>query len=155
MSSSPEKLIATNRKALRDYSISEKFEAGIILSGTEVKSLRNKGGNLNDSFARVQNEELWLYNLNINPYAFGNRENHDPTQTRKLLVHKKEIKRLVGLQERKGFSIIALRLYFKGSLVKIELGLGKGKTAIDKREDIKKKEHNREMQKELKYRHHS
>lgn len=149
---SQEKLIVTNRKAFRDYSIIEKFEAGIMLSGTEVKSLRNNGGTLSDSFARVQNEELWLHNLSINAYSHGNRENHEPTRARKLLLHKKEILRLIGLQERQGYALIPLRLYFKKSLVKVELGLGKGKAEYDKRQDIKKKEHDREMQKALKYR---
>ena len=146
-----EKLISSNRKVHRDYSIIEKFEAGIVLTGTEVKSLRNKGGNLNDSFARVQNNELWLYNFHISPYAFGNRENHDPLQSRKLLLHKKEIQRLIGLQERKGYTLVPTRLYFKGSLVKVEIGVGKGKAEYDKRQSIKRKEHNREMQKALKF----
>ncbi len=145
------KMIVTNRKALRDYSILEKFEAGIVLTGTEVKSLRNKGGNLSDSFARVVNGALWLHNFHISPYAFGNSQNHEPLATRKLLLHKHEIERLIGLQQQKGYTLIPLKLYFKGSLIKVEIGIGKGKAEYDKRDTIKKKEHDREMQKALKY----
>lgn len=150
--SSAEKLIASNRKALRDYQILEKFEAGIVLSGTEVKSLRNKGGNLNDSFARVDDEQVFVHNFHISPYAYGNRENPEPARPRKLLLHKKEIQRLIGLTEQKGYTLVPLKIYFKGSLIKMELGVGKGKTQIDKRQDIKRREHDREMQKALKYR---
>jgi len=146
------KLIATNRKAHRDYSILEKVETGIVLKGTEVKSLRNKGGNLNDSFARVENEQVNMHNFHISPYAFGNRENPDPIRTRKLLLHKKEIKRLIGLTLQKGYSLIPLSIYFKGSLVKVELAVAKGKVERDKRQDVKKREHDLEMRKALKYR---
>lgn len=150
----PEKfdpLIVTNRKALRDYAILDKYEAGIVLTGTEVKSLRAKGGNMNDSFALIVKGEVFLHNLHISPYAFGNRENPDPIRTRKLLLHKAEIRKLVGECSMKGHTLIPLKLYFKGSHVKVEIGVGKGKKAIDKREDIKKKEHKLEMARALKH----
>jgi len=153
LGSPSEKLIASNRKAARDYHLTDKYEAGIVLSGTEVKSLRNKGGNLSDSFARVEKEQVILYHFHISPYKFGNRENPDPVRSRKLLLHKKEIKKLIGLSKMKGYVLVPTKVYFKGSLVKIELALGKGKESRDKRQDIKKKEHDREMQKALKYRH--
>ena len=148
----PEKLIATNRRARRDYAILDTFEAGIVLAGTEVKSLRNKGVDLHNSFARVVREEVFIHDMHIRPYEFGNRENPEPTRPRKLLLHRKEISKLIGFIDRKGYSLIPLKLYFKGSLVKVQLGVGKGKTSRDKRQDVKKREHNLEMRKALKYR---
>lgn len=149
---SAEALIVTNRKAHRDYSILEKYEAGIVLKGTEVKSLRAKGANLNDSFAIVQRGEVFLLNLHISPYAFGNRENPEPTRTRKLLLHQHEIKRLIGETTMKGHTLIPLKLYFRGSHVKVELAVAKGKKEFDRRQDIKRREHDREMAKALKHR---
>lgn len=140
-----EKLICNNKKAFHDFFIEERFEAGMVLKGTEVKSLRDGKANLNDSFALIRNGEIFLHNLHITPYAFGNRENHDPDRLRKLLMHKKEIEKLFGKIREKGYSVVPLRLYFKNGLAKVELGLAKGKKLYDKREDMKKKDQSREM----------
>lgn len=145
-----EKLICNNKKAYHDYFVEEKFEAGIVLTGTEVKSLRQGKGNLNDAFAQVRAEEAFLNNLHILPYAFGNRENHDPDRLRKLLLHKKEIVKLHSKIREQGYTLIPLRLYFKNGLVKVELGLAKGKKLYDKREDLKKKDHQRDIAQALK-----
>jgi SsrA-binding protein len=147
-----EKLICNNKKAYHDYFIEEKFEAGMVLRGTEVKSLRNGKANLNDSFALIRNGEAFLHNLHISPYDFGNRENHDPDRMRKLLLHKKEIVKLFGKIREQGYSFIPLRIYFKNGLVKVELGLAKGKKLYDKREDLKKKEMKRDVAQALKQR---
>ena len=144
--------IASNKKAYHDYFIEETFETGLELTGTEVKSLRNGKANLNDSFALIRNGEAFLHNLHISPYDFGNRQNHDPDRMRKLLLHKKEIGKLFGKIREQGYSFIPLRIYFKNGLVKVELGLAKGKKLYDKREDLKKKDHTREMAQALKSR---
>jgi SsrA-binding protein len=148
-----EKIICNNRKAYHDYFIEEKFEAGMVLKGTEVKSLRMGKANLNDSFALVRNGEAFLNNLHISPYDFGNRENHDPDRMRKLLLHKKEINRLFSKIREQGYSLVPLRLYFKSGMVKVEMGLAKGKKLYDKREDMKQKDHKREMAQVFKSRH--
>ena len=147
-----EKLICNNKKAYHDYFIEEKFEAGLVLQGTEVKSLRAGMANLNDSFMLVRDGEAYLHNLNISQYAFGNRQNHQPDRNRKLLLHRREIDRLYGRIREKGFSVIPLRLYFKDGLVKVEIGLAKGKKLYDKREDLKTKDSQREMSQALKAR---
>ena len=147
-----EKLICNNKKAYHDYFIEEKFEAGMVLKGTEVKSLRMGKANLSDAFAMVKSGEAFLHNLHISPYDFGNRENHDPERMRKLLLHKKEIEKLFGKVREQGYSLVPLRLYFKNGLVKVEMGLAKGKKLYDKREDLKKKDHKREMSQALKSR---
>ena len=147
-----EKLICNNKKAYHDYIIEQKFEAGMVLTGTEVKSLRQGKANLNDAFAQVKAEEAFLNNLHISPYEFGNRENHDPDRMRKLLLHKKEIVKLFSNIREQGYTVIPLRLYFKNGLVKVELGLAKGKKLFDKREDLKKKDHQRDMAQALKSR---
>jgi len=132
--------IITNRKARRDYTILDTIEAGIELKGTEVKSLRNKKGNLSDSFAKIENGQVFIFNLHISPYEFGNRNNHDPLRTRKLLLHKSEIRKLFGQTSIKGHSLIPLKLYLKKGRVKVELAIAEGKTKFDKRETIRKKE---------------
>jgi len=147
-----EKLICNNKKAYHDYFIEEKFEAGMSLRGTEVKSLRVGKANLNDSFAMIRNGEAFLHNLHISPYDFGNRENHDPDRMRKLLLHKNEIVRLFSKVREQGYSIVPLRLYFKSGLVKVELGLAKGKKLYDKREDMKTKDMKRDVAQALKER---
>jgi len=147
-----EKLICNNKKAYHDYFIEEKFEAGMVLTGTEVKSLRMGKANLNDAFAMVKNGEVFLHNLHISPYDFGHRDNHDPDRMRKLLLHKKEIGRLFSKVREQGYSFIPLRLYFKNGLVKVELGLAKGKKLYDKREDMKRKDMNRDVAQALKER---
>ncbi|SRR6266545_2611331 len=148
-----EKLICNNKKAYHDYFIEEKFEAGMILQGTEVKSLRMGRATMGDSFAMVKGGEAFLHNLHISPYDFGNRENHDPERMRKLLLHKKEIVKLFSKVREQGYSIVPLRLYFKDGLVKVEMGLAKGKKLYDKREDMKEKDHKRDMAQALKARH--
>jgi SsrA-binding protein len=148
-----EKVICNNKKAYHNYFIEEKFEAGMVLTGTEVKSLRLGKANLNDSFALVKSGEAFLNNLHISPYDFGNRQNHDPDRVRKLLLHKKEIVRIFGKIREQGYSVVPLRLYFKNGLVKVEMGLAKGKKLYDKREDLKKKDQTREMSQAFKERH--
>jgi SsrA-binding protein len=145
------KVLVTNRKARHDYHIIETFEAGIALAGTEVKSLRDGKGNLKDSFARVENGELYLYNMHISPYEKGNIYNKDPLRTRKLLMHKKQINRLFAQVKEKGLTLIPLQVYLnERGLVKVALALAKGKARYDKREDIKKKDANRQMEKAFK-----
>jgi SsrA-binding protein len=147
-----EKLICNNKKAYHDYFIEEKLEAGLVLQGTEVKSLRAGKANLNDSFMLVRDGEAFLHNLHISPYDFGNRQNHQSDRNRKLLLHRKQIDRLYGSIREQGYSIIPLRLYFKDGLVKVEIGLAKGKKMYDKREDLKKKDSQRELSQVMKSR---
>lgn len=147
-----EKLICNNKKAYHDYFIEEKLEAGLVLQGTEVKSLRAGKANLNDSFMLVRDGEAFLHNLHISPYEFGNRQNHQTDRNRKLLLHRKQIDRLYGRIREQGYSIVPLRMYFKDGLVKVEIGLAKGKKLYDKREDMKKKDSQREVSQALKHR---
>lgn len=147
-----EKLICANKKAYHDYFVEEKYEAGIVLTGTEVKSLRGGKGNLNDSFALVRGGEMFLHNFHIPPYEFGNRENPDPDRMRKLLLHKKEIGKLYARIREQGYSVVPLRVYFKKGRVKVELGLARGKKLYDKREDMKKKDMKRDVAQALKER---
>ena len=137
--------IVSNTKARRDYHILETFEAGIVLHGTEVKALRGGKGQIADAFARVEKDEVWLYNAHIDEYSHGNLQNHAPKAPRKLLLHKSEIRKLFGLASVKGNSLIALGLYWKNGKVKVSLGVGKGKQQFDKRDDIKKRESDREL----------
>jgi SsrA-binding protein len=140
------KIICTNRKARRDYEIIETMEAGIVLVGTEVKALREGHAQLKDSYGGIDDGELYLYNAHINPYRMGNRFNHEPTRTRKLLMHEREIRRLIGKIQEKGLTLIPLRLYFNDSgKVKVELGLARGKRAYDKRREIAERDAKREM----------
>jgi len=137
--------IVTNSKARRDYHILETFEAGIVLRGTEVKALRAGKGQIGDAFARVENDEVVLYNAHIDEYAYGNLQNHAPKAPRKLLLHKSEIRKLFGLASVKGNALVPLSLYWKNGKVKVALGVGKGKAQYDKREDLKKRESDREL----------
>jgi len=148
-----EKLITNNRKARHDYHILDKVEAGIVLHGTEVKSLRDGRANLKDSYASLKDEEIFLYNLHISPYSHGNINNHDPVRVRKLLLHKKEIKKLIGKTQEKGLTLVPLRLYFKRGKAKVELALAKGKKSYDKRQDIAKRDADRDMKRALKEHH--
>ncbi len=141
-----EKLICQNKKAWHNYSIEDKYEAGIVLLGTEVKSLRDGRANLGDSYGKIKNGEVFLVDAHISPYSFGNRFNHDPLRPRKLLLHKKEIRRLIGKVQEKGFTLIPLRLYFSDGKAKVELGLAKGKRLFDKRETLKRKTMERDME---------
>ena len=144
------KIIATNKKAYHDYYIDETFEAGIVLTGTEVKSIRAGKVNLKESFCRIKGGELFINNMNVAAYDFGNRENHEPTRMRKLLLHHIEIDKLIRLTEHKGLSMVPTKIYFKKNYVKIEIGVGPGKKLHDKRQTLKSKEADREMAKALK-----
>ncbi len=146
------KLIANNKKAYHDYFILDKFEAGISLHGTEVKSLRMGKCSIKEAFVRVENGEVFVYGMHISPYEKGNIFNKDPMRVRKLLLHKSEINKLVGQTKEKGITIMPLRVYFKGSLVKVEIGIAKGKKLYDKRQDIAKKDQQREAQRDFKIR---
>ncbi|MBP8626663.1 MAG: SsrA-binding protein SmpB [Syntrophorhabdales bacterium] len=147
------KVICTNRKAYHDYHIEDKFEAGIVLSGTEVKSLREGRANLKDSFARIKNGEIFLVNVHISPYSCGNIYNHEPKRDRKLLLHRKEINRLTGKISERGYTVVPLSMYFnKQNRAKVELALVKGKTLYDKRESIKRKDEKRLAEREMRIR---
>jgi SsrA-binding protein len=139
-----EKLVASNRKALHDYHILEKLEAGISLLGTEVKSAREGRVNLKDSYGAVKGAEAFLLNCHISPYSHGNRENHDPVRPRKLLLHRKEIRRLIGKTQEKGLTLVPLRMYLRRGKIKVELGVARGKKLHDKRETERRKEMDRE-----------
>ncbi len=145
-----EKLISSNRKARHDYHIDETYEAGIVLTGTEVKSVRDTRVNLRDSYARVEGSQLFLYNMHISPYEQGNRFNHEPLRIRKLLMHKAEIGRLAGKVKEKGYTLVPLKIYLKRGLIKVELGLGRGKKSYDKRQTIAERDSKREMERAFK-----
>jgi SsrA-binding protein len=149
------KLIANNKKAYHDYFIEDKYEAGIALVGTEVKSLRMGKCSVKEAFIRIENEEVYIYQMHISPYEKGNIFNKDPLRTRKLLLHKYEINKLIGKQKEKGYTIVPLQVYFKDGLVKIEIGLARGKKLYDKRQDIAKKDVKREAERDFKIRNMS
>ena len=146
------KLIANNKKAYHDYFIEDKIEAGISLAGTEVKSLRQGKCSIKESFLRIEKGEVFIYGLHISPYEKGNIFNKDPLRVRKLLLHKYEINKLAGKIAEKGYTLVPLQVYFRGSLVKVEIGLAKGTKLYDKRQDIAKKDQKREAEKEFKIR---
>lgn len=144
------KLIANNKKAYHDYFIEEKYEAGISLAGTEVKSLRMGRCNIKEAFIRIEHDEVFVYNMHISPYEKGNIFNKDPLRVRKLLLHRQEIRKIQGHITQKGYTIVPLSVYFSGSLVKVEIGLAKGKKLYDKRQDIAKKDQRREAERKFK-----
>lgn len=144
------KLIANNKKAFHDYFIEDKYEAGISLSGTEVKSLRMGKCSVKESFIRIEKGEVFIFGMHISPYEKGNIFNKDPLRTRKLLLHKHEINKIAGKMAEKGYTVVPLRVYFKGSLVKVEIALARGKKLYDKRQDIAKKDQRRESEREFK-----
>lgn len=146
------KLVANNKKAYHDYFIEEKYEAGIALAGTEVKSLRMGKCSIKEAFIRIENGEVWVYGMHVSPYEKGNIFNKDPLRPRKLLLHKKEIWKLLGKMKEKGYTLVPLQVYFKEGKAKVEIGLAKGKKLYDKREDIAKKDQRREAEKEFKVR---
>lgn len=146
------KLIANNKKAFHDYFIEDKYEAGISLAGTEVKSLRQGKCSIKESFIRIEKGEVFIYGMHISPYEKGNIFNKDPLRVKKLLLHKYEINKMAGKIAEKGYTLVPLQVYFRGSLVKVELGLAKGKKLYDKRQDIAKKDQKREAEKEFKIR---
>lgn len=148
-----EKKISNNKKAFHEYFIEERFEAGIALTGTEVKSLRENGASLRECFALVRNGEAWLHGLHVAPYSHGNRENTDLDRPRKLLLHKKEIRELGGTLKQKGWALVPLRMYFNvDNLVKVELGLARGKKLYDKRATVAERDMNRDRERELRQR---
>lgn len=144
------KIVSQNKKAYADYFIDETIEAGIVLTGTEVKSLRDGKANLKDSYVIIKDNEAWLLNCHISPYSHGNIFNHDPLRTRKLLLHRKEIERLKGKIQQQGYTLIPLKLYFKGPYVKVEIALARGRKKYEKRDIIKKREAQREIERALK-----
>lgn len=144
------RLIANNKKAYHDYFIEESYEAGIALHGTEVKSLRMGKCSIKESFVRIEKEEVFIYGMHISPYEKGNIFNKDPLRVKKLLLHKGEIRKMKGKIAEKGYTLVPLKVYFKGSLVKVEIGLAKGKKLYDKRQDIAKKDQRREAERDFK-----
>ena len=152
MAKTEKKLIANNKKAYHDYFILEKYEAGIVLHGTEVKSLRMGKCSIKEAFIRVENGEMFIYGMHISPYEKGNIFNKDQKKEKKLLLHRKEIDKIFGKMKEQGITVVPLQVYFSGSLVKVEIGLAKGKKLYDKRADIAKKDQKREAQREFKIR---
>ncbi len=143
-------IVSTNKKARFNYEIIEKIEAGIALKGTEVKSIRNRNVSIGESYAQIKDNEVFLHNLHISPYEQGNRENHDPIRVRKLLLHKNEINKLVAKTQQKGLSLVPLSIYLRKGKIKVELAIGRGKRLVDKREAIKKKTIEREIERIVK-----
>lgn len=150
MSNEPGKVIAQNRKASHDYFIEDTYEAGLVLKGTEIKSIRAGKVSLNDAHVRIIDGEAFVINMHIAPYEQGNRFNHDPTRTRKLLLHRREIDKLAGQVQQKGYTIVPLKLYIKDGYAKLLIGLARGKKLYDKREDLKQKQMKREIDRALK-----
>ena len=144
------KLVANNKKAYHDYFIEEKYEAGVVLHGTEVKSMRMGKCSIKESFIRIEKGEVFIYGMHVSPYEKGNIFNKDPLRVKKLLLHKQEINKLTGKIAEKGYTLVPLQVYFKDGLAKVEIGLAKGKKLYDKRQDIAKKDQRREAEKELK-----
>lgn len=150
MSRETEKLVANNKKAFHDYFIDEKFEAGIVLHGTEVKSLRLGKCSIKEAFVRIENNEVWVYGMHVSPYEKGNLFNRDPLRPKKLLMHREEIRKLTGKLAEKGYTLVPLEVYFKDGRAKVALGLARGKKLYDKRQDIAKRDQRREAEKEFK-----
>jgi len=143
------KVLAVNKKARFNYTIDESFECGVVLVGTEVKSIKDGRFSFADSYALVQNDELFLIDFHVTPYVYGNRVNHEPLRRRKLLVHRKEIKRLRRIVDEKGLTLVPLKFYLKRGIIKCELGIAKGKKLFDKRDDIRKRDQKRELEREF------
>lgn len=145
-----EKLLAKNPTARHNYNIESTLEAGIVLTGTEIKSIRNGKVNLKDTYVNIKNGEIFIYGMHISPYEFGNIFNKDPLRTRKLLLHRKEIDKLYGMIKQKGISLVPISMYMKGNKVKLEIGIGKGKKLFDKRQDMAKKDAEMKIKRALK-----
>src|SRR5690625_681029 len=150
MSNGYDRPIARNRRASHDYFIEETYEAGMVLQGTEIKSIRAGKVSIQDAHARIDNGEAVLINMHIAPYEQGNRYNHDPTRTRELLMHRREIDKLIGMTQRQGYTLVPLRVYIKNGFAKVLIGLGKGKKRHDKREDLKRKQMQRDIDRAMK-----
>jgi len=149
MSSEKIKIVSENRKAFHDYFIDDRVEAGIVLTGTEIKSIRNGKINLKDSYARINNGEIWVYQMHISPYEQGNRFNHDPLRPRKLLLHRTEINKLVGKIQLQGLTLLPIKLYLKNGMAKVELAVGQGKKNYDKRQVLAEREGKRDIERAL------
>ncbi|KAA0944298.1 SsrA-binding protein SmpB [Sporosarcina sp. ANT_H38] len=143
------KVVAVNKKANHDFAIEETIEAGIVLQGTEIKSIRTSKVQLKDAFIRIRNNEAWITNMHISPYDHGNQFNHDPLRSRKLLLHKKQISKLIGQTKEQGSAIVPIKMYLKDGFAKVLIGVGKGKKDYDKRQDLKKKDAKREIDRAL------
>ena len=152
MAKEAKKLIANNKKVYHDYFLEEKYEAGVALAGTEVKSLRMGKCSIKEAFIRIENEEVFIYGMHISPYEKGNIFNKNPLRPKKLLLHKQEIRKLIGKIKEKGYTLVPVEVYFSGSLVKVEIALARGKKLYDKRQDIAKKDQKREAEREFKIR---
>ena len=150
MAKETKKLIAGNKKAFHEYFIEDKYEAGISLAGTEVKSLRMGKCSIKEAFVKIEKGEVYVFGMHVNPYEKGNIFNKDPLRPRKLLLHRSEIRKLIGKMAQKGYTLVPLQVYFKGSLIKVEIALAKGKKLYDKREDIAKKDQKRAAEREFK-----
>jgi SsrA-binding protein len=144
------KQIASNRKAIHDYTIEDTYEVGVVLTGTEIKSVRARRVNLRDGYVQIRDGEAWLLNVHISPYDFGNRENHEPRRERRLLLHHQEIRRLHSKVAERGWTIVPLRMYLKAGLAKIEIGLARGKRLYDKRDAVAERDMDRDLQREIK-----
>jgi SsrA-binding protein len=149
MSSEGIKIVAENRKAFHDYFIEDRVEAGIILTGTEIKSIRNGKINLKDSYARINNGEVWVYQMHISPFEQGNRYNHEPLRPRKLLLHRSEINKLVGKIQQQGLTLLPIKVYLKNGMAKVELAVGQGKKNYDKRQALAEREGKRDIERAL------
>jgi SsrA-binding protein len=147
------KIVCQNKQARRNFFIEDTYEAGMVLVGTEVKALREGRANLTDSYAAVKDDEVFLHDMHISPYSHGNRYNHEPRRRRKLLLNRREIRRIYGKTREKGFALIPLKVYFKNGKAKVEIGIGKGKKLYDKREDLKRKDDTRDMERALREKH--
>ena len=147
------KIVCQNKQARRNFFIDDTYEAGMVLVGTEVKALREGRANLTDSYAAVKDDEVFLHDMHISPYTHGNRYNHEPRRRRKLLLHRREIRRIYGKTREKGFALIPLKVYFKNGKAKVEIGIGKGKKLYDKREDLKRRDDKRDMERALREKH--
>ncbi|KJR45908.1 tmRNA-binding protein SmpB [Desulfosporosinus sp. I2] len=152
MSSEGIKIVSENRKAFHDYFIEDRIEAGIVLTGTEIKSIRNGKANLKDSYARVNDGEVWVHQMHISPYEQGNRFNHDPLRPRKLLLHRSEINKLVGKVQLQGLTLIPIKIYLKKGMAKVELAVGQGKKNYDKRQSLAEREGKRDIERALRER---
>lgn len=147
------KIVCQNKQARRNFFIDDTYEAGMVLVGTEVKALREGRANLTDSFAAVKDDEVYLHDMHISPYSHGNRYNHEPRRRRKLLLHRREIRRIYGKTRERGFTLIPLKVYFKNGKAKVEIGIGKGKKLYDKRDDLKRRDDKRDMERALREKH--
>ncbi|MFX4301622.1 SsrA-binding protein SmpB [Alicyclobacillus tolerans] len=155
MAKGSDKVLAQNRKAYHDYFIEDTYEAGLVLTGSEIKSIRKGSVNLRDAYARVENGEVFIHHMHVAPYEQANRFNHDPMRTRKCLLHREEIRKLIGMVRERGYTLVPTKIYLRNGFAKVELGLARGKKSYDKRESLKQRDANREIQRALRDRQKS